>query len=69
LWLKEDHAWFASYAPADNPEIVVIAFVEHGGSGGKIAAPIARYVIEQYFEGGLNVNSGRPAPKVQEESP
>ena len=56
LWLKQDHAWFASYAPAENPEIVVIVFIEHGGSGGKIAAPIAKYVIEEYFDGGFNVD-------------
>ena len=54
-WLKEDHAWFAAYAPADDPEIVVIVLVEHGGSGGKIAAPIAKYVIENYFGGGFSV--------------
>jgi len=67
-WLKEDHAWFASYAPANNPEIVVIVFVEHGGSGGKIAAPIAKYVIEQYFEGGFNVSAdARLPPNLQQE--
>jgi penicillin-binding protein 2 len=48
--LKErDHAWFACYAPADSPEIVVVVLVEHGGHGGEAAAPIAREILEEYF--------------------
>ncbi len=45
-----DHAWFVAYAPVDNPEIAVSVFVEHGGSGGKVAAPIAKKAIEAYFQ-------------------
>jgi len=45
------HAWFAGYAPADAPEIVVVALVEHGGGGGQTAAPIVRGVLEEYFAG------------------
>ena len=44
-----DHAWFVAFAPVDNPEIAVAVFVEHGGHGGSAAAPIARNVIEKYF--------------------
>ena len=48
--LKErDHAWFACYAPAESPEIVVVVLVEHGGHGGETAAPIAREILEEYF--------------------
>ena len=44
------HAWFGGYAPADKPEIVVVAFVEHsGGGGGKIAAPMVAQVLSTYF--------------------
>ena len=44
------HAWFGAYAPLDNPEIVVLVFAEHsGGSGGKIAGPMALQVLEAYF--------------------
>lgn len=46
-----DHAWFASYAPFENPELVVVVFLEHGGSGGGQAAPIAREIYEKYFSG------------------
>ena len=51
-WLLTDHAWFAAYAPAEDPQIAVAVFVEHGGSGGKIAAPVARTIIESYFREG-----------------
>jgi penicillin-binding protein 2 len=44
-----DHGWFTSFAPVDHPEIVVVAFVEHGGSGSKAAAPIAKAVLAKYF--------------------
>ncbi len=44
-----DHAWFVSMAPADKPEIVVCVLVEHGGSGGQVAAPIAKEMLSSYF--------------------
>lgn len=44
-----DHAWFTSYAPADKPEIAVTVVVEHGGKGGAVAAPLAKKIIEYYF--------------------
>jgi penicillin-binding protein 2 len=46
----EDHAWFTSFAPSRNPEIAVTVFVEHGGKGGAVAAPIAKRVLEFYFK-------------------
>lgn len=49
VWLKQDHAWFVAYAPSRNPQVVVVAFVEHGGFGGKVAAPVARKVLEAYY--------------------
>ena len=44
-----DHAWFASYAPFEDPELVVSVFIEHGGSGGSVAAPMAGKILEKYF--------------------
>ena len=44
-----DHAWFASFAPADNPQLVVVVFVEHGGAGGADAAPLAKLMFEAAF--------------------
>lgn len=46
---RKTHSWFASYAPVNNPELVVIAFAEKAGHGGTVAAPIARKVISNYF--------------------
>lgn len=45
----KDHAWFAGFAPAENPEIVVVAFIENGGGGGAVAAPVVKQVMEAYF--------------------
>lgn len=46
---KENHAWFAGFAPLEAPEIVVVALVENSGEGGQAAAPIARKVMDAYF--------------------
>lgn len=45
----QDHAWFAGYAPADDPRVVVVVLVERGGMGGRVAAPVARRVFEDVF--------------------
>jgi penicillin-binding protein 2 len=44
-----DHALFMAFAPAENPEFVVVVVAENGGSGSKTAAPMARKMIDQYF--------------------
>jgi penicillin-binding protein 2 len=44
-----DHAWFAGYAPAADPEIAIVVLLEHGGSGGKDAGPVAREIVEGYL--------------------
>ncbi|MEC7749901.1 MAG: penicillin-binding protein 2 [Myxococcota bacterium] len=44
-YASQDHAWFAGFAPAKDPVVAVAVFVEHGGSGGKAAAPIAFEVL------------------------
>jgi penicillin-binding protein 2 len=43
------HAWTLAYAPYDEPEIAVIAFVYNGKEGATVAAPIVRQVLEAYF--------------------
>jgi penicillin-binding protein 2 len=45
-----DHAWFTSFAPVDDPKLVVAVFAEHGGSGSHAAAPIAQALHAKYFK-------------------
>lgn len=49
VWLTKDHAWFVGYAPSKKPKIVVVVFIEHGGFGGQVAAPIAKKIIETFY--------------------
>ena len=44
------HAWTLSYAPFDDPEIIIVAFAYNGGEGGTVAAPIVARVMQAYFE-------------------
>ncbi|MFO7311200.1 MAG: penicillin-binding protein 2 [Bacillota bacterium] len=46
---RDTHAWFAAYAPADNPEVAVAVLLEYGGGGGAAAAPVACRVLAAYF--------------------
>lgn len=41
----EDHAWFIGFAPAEKPKVVVSVIIENGGSGGRVAGPIARELM------------------------
>ncbi|MGH9465065.1 MAG: penicillin-binding transpeptidase domain-containing protein, partial [Thermoanaerobaculia bacterium] len=45
----EDHAWFAAFAPAKDPEVVVVVLIERGGKGGQVAAPIAKKILNAIF--------------------
>jgi penicillin-binding protein 2 len=45
-----DHAWFICFAPVEAPQIVVAVLVEHGGHGGSASAPLARQVLEEFFQ-------------------
>lgn len=46
---KKDHAWFASFAPAEKPELAVLGLVENVGFGGSFAAPAVKGVYEAYL--------------------
>jgi penicillin-binding protein 2 len=45
-----DHALFVCFAPYKNPEIAIAVIAENAGHGGSAAAPIARKIIDAYFE-------------------
>lgn len=40
------HAWFTGYAPMDNPKVAVTVILEGAGTGGDVAAPVARQVFD-----------------------
>ena len=60
----KDHALFACYAPLKNPEIAVAVILENAGSGGAVAAPVARKILTAYFEG----KKKNKQPKVMAQS-
>ncbi len=44
------HSWFAGFAPAKSPEVLVVVLLENSGSGGEAAAPMARTIFEYWSE-------------------
>jgi peptidoglycan glycosyltransferase len=50
------HAWFIAFAPYQDPTIAIAVLIERGGgnneeaTGGHVAAPVAREVLQKYFE-------------------
>jgi len=43
------HAWYTGYAPYDDPEVIIIAFVYNGGEGSQVALPIVRRTMQEYY--------------------
>jgi len=46
---RENHAWFTSFGPYENPELVVTVLIEEGGEGSAVAAPLARDIYAWWF--------------------
>jgi len=44
-----DDSWYASWAPAWNPKVVVVVVIQHGGFGADAAAPAARRIYQAFF--------------------
>ena len=61
-----DHAWFAGFAPLDDPQMVVVVFVENGGHGSSAAAPLAKQLFARRFGKPLEPP---PAPPVAASRP
>lgn len=59
---KVPYAWFASYAPVDDPRYVVVVAIEEGGGGSQTAAPIARRILEAAFD--LDVTPFEAGPEI-----
>lgn len=52
-----DHSAFMAFAPMNNPKIAVSVYVENGGFGADLAAPLASFIIEQAVNGHLSATS------------
>jgi penicillin-binding protein 2 len=48
---QKTHAWFTTFAPVEDPEIVVTVLLEEAGQGSDKAAPVAKEILKMYFEG------------------
>lgn len=49
----QDHAWFAGYVPAGRPRYAFVVVLERGGSGGKIAGPVAKKLVQAMLQEGV----------------
>ena len=56
-----DHALFIAFAPYKDPRYAISVLIEHGGSGGKVAAPLAKKVIK------LVIDRHEPRQKIRKE--
>jgi len=46
---RSDHSWYASWAPAGNPKVVVVVLIAHGGFGAQAAGPAAKEIYQAFF--------------------
>ena len=61
---KQSTSWFASYAPADNPQYAVVLMVAQGGTGSGTSAPSVRRIYEELF--GIRGSTIDPATSILE---
>jgi penicillin-binding protein 2 len=61
-YFERDHAWFAVFAPAEDPQIVVVVLNEHSGFGSVNAAPTAIELVKSYFKLKAQDEAERAAP-------
>jgi penicillin-binding protein 2 len=65
----QDHAWFAAFAPREDPKIVAVVFVENGMHGGSAAAPLAMRLIEAWLRPGSVPPPASPEAPLPEATP
>ena len=61
----EDHSAFICFAPMTNPKIAVSVYVEHGGFGADLAAPMASLIVEEYLKGKLSEAQMARAKRIE----
>jgi penicillin-binding protein 2 len=67
-YFERDHAWFAAFAPAEDPEIVVVVLNEHSGFGSSNAAPTAAAVVRKWMELKAQDAAERAGPMLEKPS-
>lgn len=60
--LSDDHSIFIGFAPMENPKIAVAVYIEHGGFGADIAAPLAAKLIHYHLTGKI-LHKSLPKPQ------
>ena len=63
-----DHSAFIGFAPMNDPKIAIAVYIEHGGFGADMAAPIAALIIEAYLKGRLSPASESKARKIENQN-
>ncbi|MCR5077347.1 MAG: penicillin-binding protein [Prevotella sp.] len=63
-----DHSVFIGFAPMTSPKIAIAVYIEHGGFGADLAAPIAGLIMEEYLKGGLSAKSLALARRIERKS-
>lgn len=63
-----DHAWFVGYVPAERPRVAFAVVLEHGGSGGKAAGPVAREFVKALLERGVVAKTADLASSASRQS-
>ncbi|MBQ7419797.1 MAG: penicillin-binding protein [Prevotella sp.] len=61
----KDHSAFIGFAPMNAPKIAICVYIDHGGFGADMAAPMAGLIIEQYLKGTLSPKSDRRANQIE----
>lgn len=64
-YYNRPHAWFAGFAPAHDPQVAIVVLVEHGGAGGRQAAPIAINILQEYLGGQQPASEAPPMRRVR----
>ena len=60
-----DHAWFIGFAPLENPQVAIAVFIENGGFGAAVAAPVARQIFDYILVDSRFVGPQQPAEAKQ----
>lgn len=61
----KDHSAFIGFAPMDRPKIAIAVYIEHGGFGADMAAPIGGLIMEEYLKGKLSKPSSELAKRIE----